>query len=274
MVTTVVKAGGAREPYSREKLLASLTRCGLPEGEALKIVEEVEGGLPAEVTSDEIYARVLGLLRERAPALGIRYAVRRALMRLGPEGYPFEKYVARLFERMGYSARTNVVARGRCVQHELDVVAEGGGRRLFAECKYHNSPGIKVDVKVALYVHARYLDLSGQFDEAWIVTNTKVTEEAAAYAECVGIRVLAWRYPAQGLEALVERYRLYPITVLPSLSEERRRKLLASGVVVLDDLLKLGAEGLRELAGADPLEAERVIEEAKLIERLSPLQGC
>jgi len=264
VVEVVIKAGGAREPYDRGKLVQSIVRCGVPEAEAEAVAEEVERSLPREVPSDEIYARVLGLLRERWPACAARYAVRRAMMMLGPEGYPFEKFVARLLQRMGYSVRTNVVARGRCVEHELDVVAEGGGRRIFAECKYHSSPGIKVDVKVALYVYARYLDLRDSFDEAWIVTNTKVTEEATAYAECVGMRVLAWRYPRDGgLERLVERHRLYPITVLPGLPEGARRALLARGVVTLEDLARMSAEELSSLPGMSPSRAAELIAEAR-----------
>ncbi|MEM1928967.1 MAG: restriction endonuclease [Thermofilaceae archaeon] len=268
MVETVVKANGSREPYSREKLLLSVVRCGLPEQDALKLVEEVEESLPAVVTSDEIYSRLLARLRERYPQCAVRYAVRRAIMRMGPEGYPFEKFVARLLEKMGYATRTNVKARGRCIEHELDVVAEGRGERFFVECKYHNLPGIKVDAKVALYVYARYLDLKDQFDRAWIVTNTKVTAEAAAYAECVGMRVIAWHYPEEGLEVLIERYGLYPITVLSTLSEEQKRVLLRSGIVTLNDLAKLSASELAVAAGVSVEQAEAALAEAKMMELL------
>lgn len=58
----------------------------------------------------------------------------------GPEGYPFEKYVARLLAKMGYAARTNIVARGRCISHELDVVAERGGERLMVDASTTTLP--------------------------------------------------------------------------------------------------------------------------------------
>ena len=259
----VVKASGVVEAFDAGKLASSIARCGVPEEEAWLLAREVEKELPGEVSSSELYARTLALLREKYPACALRYALRRGIMMLGPEGYPFEKYVARLLAKMGYSARTNVVAKGRCISHELDVVAERGSERLMVECKYHNAPGIKVDAKVALYVYARFLDLSEQFDKAWIITNTKVTEEAAAYAECVGMLVTAWRYPkVAALEALVETYRLYPITVLPSLSENAKRSLLKMGIVALDDLLEATPAALAA-AGLKPGEVEAILSEVK-----------
>jgi predicted RecB family endonuclease len=267
-VVSVVKASGAVEAFDAGKLASSIARCGVPGSEAWLLAREVERGLPEEVSSGEVYARALELLRERYPACALRYALRRGIMMLGPEGYPFEKYVAKLLARIGYAVRTNVVARGRCISHELDVVAEREGERVMVECKYHNAPGVKVDAKVALYVHARFLDLSDQFDKAWIVTNTKVTEEAAAYAECVGMRVTAWRYPeGAGLEKLVEDLRLYPVTVLPSLGESARRSLLKRGIVTLDDLLRAGPAELAA-SGLRPEEAEAAVREAELLQQL------
>ncbi|MCC6049956.1 MAG: restriction endonuclease, partial [Thermofilum sp.] len=165
-MVSVVKASGAVEAFDAGKLASSIARCGVPESEAWLLAREVERGLPEEVSSGEVYARALELLRERYPACALRYALRRGIMMLGPEGYPFEKYVAKLLARIGYAVRTNVVAKGRCISHELDVVAEREGERVMVECKYHNAPGVKVDAKVALYVHARFLDLSDQFDKA------------------------------------------------------------------------------------------------------------
>jgi len=262
----VVKASGEVEPYSRDKVVASLIRCGVPEGEASALAVEVERELPPRVTTHEIHRKLESLLRRRRPAHALRYVLRRAIMRLGPEGYPFEKYFARLLNKLGYSTWVNVVLEGRCADHEVDIVAEKGGRRYMIECKYHNAPGTRTDLKVALYVYARFLDLRDYFDVAWIVTNTKLTLEAVKYVECVGMRAVAWRYPeGRGLEALVEETRLYPITVLSSLGEEARRRLLASGYVTLEDLWRMDARELASIAGVGEEEAEEILEEAKLL---------
>ncbi|MEM2617124.1 MAG: hypothetical protein QXL64_06315, partial [Thermofilaceae archaeon] len=113
-----------------------------------------------------------------------------------------------------------------------------------------------------------YLDLKDQFDRAWIVTNTKVTAEAAAYAECVGMRVIAWHYPEEGLEVLIERYGLYPITVLSTLTERGRRALLAKGIVTLDDLARLSASQLAEATGSNLEQVQVILSEVKLMNRL------
>jgi len=262
----VVKASGEVEPYRRDKAVASLVRCGVPRGEASALVAEVERELPQRVTTHEIHRRLESLLRERHPAHALRYALRRAIMRLGPEGYPFEKYFAKVLSKLGYHTWTNVALEGRCADHEVDIVAERGGRRYMIECKYHNAPGTRTDLKVALYVYARFLDLRDYFDEAWIVTNTKLTLEAIKYVECVGMQAVAWRYPeGRGLEALIEETRLYPITVLSSLGDDARRRLLASGYVTLEDLWRMSVEEIASIAGVGEEEAEEILEEARLL---------
>jgi len=206
VVSRVLKASGEVESFSREKIVASLAACGVPEREAGEVAIEIEESLPDLVSSSEIRSRVEAILRERYPKCALRYALKQALARLGPEGYPFERYFARILEKLGYSTRVGVVAAGRCVDHEIDIVAEKSGRRYLVECKYHSAPGAKTDVKVVLYVYARFLDLKEYFDCAWIATNAKLTSKAARYAECVGMRATGWKYPeGEGLEVLVER---------------------------------------------------------------------
>lgn len=266
MEVEVVKATGEVEPYRRDKVVASLVKCGVPSSEASILAAEVERELPRRVTTHEIHRRLESVLRERHPACALRYVLRRAIMRLGPEGYPFEKYLAKILSKLGYSTWTNVVLEGRCADHEVDIVAEKGRRRCMIECKYHNAPGTRTDLKVALYVYARFLDLGDYFSEAWIATNTKLTLEAIRYVECVGMRAIAWKYPeGGGLEALVEETRLYPITVLSSLGEEARGRLLASGYVTVEDLWEMDAGELASIAGVERRVAEEILEEAKLL---------
>lgn len=266
MVSRVVKASGEVEPYEREKLVASLVACGLSRQAAKAMAIEIEEALPEVASTYEIHSQVEALLRERHPRSALRYVLKRALARLGPEGYPFERYFARVLEKLGFSTRVGVVATGRCVDHEIDVVAEKSGRRYLVECKYHSAPGAKTDVKVALYVYARFLDLRDYFDCAWIATNAKLTSKAARYAECVGMRTTAWKYPkGEGLEALVERTGLYPITALSAMSETARRRLLAAGYVALEDLRRMSVDELSERAGIPAEEAERILEGASLL---------
>lgn len=246
----VVKRDGRIERFNREKVLRSLLRAGLSRTEASEVLEELEERLPDVTTTRHIHRAVKDILSRRHPYAGIRYTLKRAIMRLGPEGYPFEKYFARLLEARGYRVRINVVFEGRCVSHEVDVVAEKGGRRYMVECKYHNSQGIYTGVKVALYVKSRLEDLSRYFDNAWLATNTKFSADAIRFAECVGIRATAWAYPPEeALEDLIEKTRLYPLTILDDLPRGSRVKLLEAGVVTLEDFVSADPRELAELAG-------------------------
>ena len=118
-----------------------------------------------------------------------------------------------------------------------------------AEVKYHNELAGKTDLKVALYVKARFDDLSGnkfQFgnskiarypNEGWLVTNTKFTETAITYSECCNIKLLSWDYPKRGnILDLIESYKLHPVTCLSSLSTTDKKMLIARKIMLCRDL--------------------------------------
>lgn len=70
-------------------------------------------------------------LKERnEQALAIRYDLKRALMELGPSGYPFEKLISDLLRKFGYRTKTNLTLQGKCVSHEIDVIAEKDGKKI------------------------------------------------------------------------------------------------------------------------------------------------
>ena len=76
------------------------------------------------------------------------------------------------------------------------------------------------------------LPLNG-LTEAWIVTNTKITNDAINYALCTGLKTISWNYPARGnIRDLIENSGLAPITVLSSLSDAQKQKLLENHFVL------------------------------------------
>ena len=78
-----------------------------------------------------------------------------------------------------------------------------------------------------------------QFHEIWIVTNTKFTTEAIRYATCTGIELLGWSYPTkENLPTLIDRYNLYPITTMPTLSGKQKRLFVKEGFVLCRDAQK------------------------------------
>jgi Holliday junction resolvase-like predicted endonuclease len=207
------------------------------------------------------------MLRRYDRLLAGRYALKRAMSELGPSGYPFENLVAAMFAAEGFEVKVDAVVSGKCVAHEIDVIAKKNDRQFVIECKYHNQPGIRSDVKVALYVWARFLDLT-KFDEAWLVTNTKFTNDAARYAECVGMRVVGWNYPTgDSLEKRIDRLGLHPLTCLTSLSRGHKQQLLGKGLALARDL-----EANRDALAAVGLGDDKialVLNEARLLSNLS-----
>ncbi|HET9946707.1 MAG TPA: hypothetical protein VFQ63_01455, partial [Patescibacteria group bacterium] len=102
-------------------------------------------------------------------------------------------------------------------------------------------PGIKTDVHVGLYTWARFEDCKEKngFTIPWLITNTKETEDVIAYALCVGMQVMSWSYPENGsLRDLVEKYHLYPITTLTTLSSSHHQQLLSAGITLCSDIVK------------------------------------
>ncbi len=246
----VIKTSGEREQFSLHKLRRSLVRSGADDATVEMVVEHIIPELKNGMSTAQIYEHAFSLLKKTKYPVAIRYSLRKAVMELGPSGFPFEKFVAEVFRCKGYSAKTGVVLPGFCVSHEVDVLMEKGDRHIFAECKFHNQQGIKTDVKVVLYVHARFLDLQKAhtvkehmsdpiIHEGWLITNTKLTSDAITYANCAGLTIIGWDYPERGnLQDLILETGVHPLTFLTTLTLRDKMDLLEQGVVMCLDLKK------------------------------------
>jgi len=242
----VLNAAGEYEPFSEEKIRSSLQRAEVVGEFQDKVVNRLREKLYEGIPTREIYKEVTRLLKRLKPPFASRYHLKQSIMQLGPTGYPFEKYFAGVLRFYGYDTQVNQVIGGKCVTHEVDVIAEKGGERAMIECKFHNQPGTRTDIKDALYTYARFLDLEKEgFNQPWLVTNTKVTVEVIAYGECMGLKIISWNYPQDfSLRFLVESKDLFPLTVLDSLSSSEKQGLLEQGIVFCQDLLEKEIEGL------------------------------
>src|SRR5581483_9188859 len=186
----VIKSDGTREPFDVSKLESSLKKSGASDPIIKRIVGQISDRLEPGITTHEIYKYAFGLLHKEEQPVAFQYSLRRAIMELGPSGFPFEEYVAEIFKHKGYQTKTDQIVKGFCVEHEIDVVAWNEEKLIMAEAKFHNELGTKSDLKVALYVKARFDDLrkmkfnygkERDLDEGWLVTNTKFTSTAIEY---------------------------------------------------------------------------------------------
>ena len=243
---TITKASGVQDIFSSEKLRASLKKSGADENTVENILFEIESILYDGISTKKIYQAAFNMLKKGLKSNAGRYNLKRAIMALGPSGFPFEKYIAAIFEWHGYKVQTQLFLEGACVTHEIDVLAENEDHFLLTECKFHNSLGIVSNVKITLYVHSRFRDVqnnwqktSGKPLKCCVVTNTKFSADAVKYAVCAGLRLLSWDYPPkESLRNLIDESGLYPITCLTSLTNKEKETILIKGIVLCKELLK------------------------------------
>lgn len=238
----ITKADGTREDYQEDKIRASASRVGVRGDLQEAMLKEIRAHLYDGIKTSEIYDTIRSYLSNHdAPHLSTKYNLKAALAELGPSGYPFEKFLAALLTAKGYDCKTNQVLQGGCVTHEVDVLAVKDETTWFVEAKFHRSPTQPTDVRVTLYIHSRYLDLSAASPAKtlpWIITNTRFTSDAVSYANCQNIPLTSWSYPrGDGLVDWIEATGLHPITMLDGLQVEDKRRLLAEGVVTCQQFI-------------------------------------
>lgn len=271
---TILKADGTREAFDEQKLVHSLENAGADTTVAMSILTQVKKNMHDGMPTSEIYRHAFDLLRKHSIPTAIKYSLRRALSELGPDGFPFEKYVAEMFKSWGYETLVDQNVFGGCVSHEVDVVAWNDKKLVFVEAKFHNEFLLKSDLKVVLYIKARFDDLRAnsynyggvarKLDEGWLVTNTKFTEQAIKYGECQKVKMLGWNYPERGnLHDIIETLRLHPFTCLATLSNVHKKNLLKIGVILCRDLLD-HPEYLKEI-GMTADESKKVLDEAQAV---------
>lgn len=242
--TLITKADGEQEPFDPGKLEHSLQLAGASSTARARVLSRIAHELKPGMNTADIYFRAFELLKKlEQPPVAARYSVKRAVFSLGPSGFPFEQFFAEVLRAHGWSVHTGVALTGRCAPHEVDVLAEKGGKRVGVEAKFHNDPGGKTDIKDALYVKARYDDLkmapteSSRVDEGWLVTNTRFTRNAIRYGQCGNLTMIGWDYPrTRGLLAMIEEARVHPLTCLTTLTEGEKRRLLDKRIVLCRDV--------------------------------------
>lgn len=263
----VVKGSGSREKFSDEKVLRTIRRIGVPQELEQKALSTVKESLTPDIPTSEVYKKINEFLKTQDLGVAsIKLNLKKALFELGPTGYPFEKYVGKIFETQGYVAEVGTTLQGECVTHEIDVLLEKDGKREIVEAKFHNQPGSRTDVQAALYTYARYLDVKDKNDISgvWIFTNTKLTLDAVHYAKCKGMHAVGWNYPQDNsLQDFVEKPNLYPVTILKALESHTRNRLVENGIVLVNDFLETPKEMLEDKFLMQPRELEESRKEAR-----------
>lgn len=240
-MTIIIKGNGDKEEFKAEKLRTSLLSAGADKERADSIVAHIEGELREGITTREIYEHAHGILKNGADRAAASYSMRQAIMALGPTGYPFEKFIGEIYQSLGYKINTDRILEGKCVEHEVDLIAYTDEELILGEAKFHNQRGITSDVQTALYVKARFDDLrETQFDfgpskmtQGALITNTKFSDAAIRYGECVGLSMIGWNYPeGNNLQDIITKSGLQPITCLTTLNKQEKQSLIEHGTAL------------------------------------------
>lgn len=276
MSVSIVKASGRSEEFDIRKLVESLVRSGASQDVAQEIAQKVSAQITPRLHTKHIFKMARKLLHKYNRAADMRYSIKRAIYALGPAGYQFEQYFARILKEYGYAIEVNKILNGYCVTHEVDVFAVKDTAGFVIECKYHSDGGIPTDVKTALYIHSRFSDIKRAYEappgnpvrilRGWLVTNTRCSADAIKFAECMGLRIVSWRYPPkESLEKMIEDKRLYPVTILSSVKRTvleilfRNRFILAKDIADIDQQTFISRSGLdTDLARILKREADEI----------------
>ena len=242
----VIKGNGEKVLFDAEKLKQALWASGAERAEQEKITGIVMRNLYNGIPTSKIYRMAFDLLKKESYRLAGRYKLKSAITELGPTGYPFERFVGKIFENQGYEVETGVIVQGKCIQHEIDVLARKPGEMLMIECKFHRDSAAKSSVQVPLYIHSRFIDVKASWTKQYgeninyrggVITNTRFSEDAQSYGDCAGLLMVSWDYPYNnGLKILVDKSGLHPLTSLISLTKAQKQKLLEKGLVLCREL--------------------------------------
>jgi hypothetical protein len=217
----VKKRDGLVVDFDPQKVVRSLKNSGVSDETIKKALLMIEEKSLPVISTDKLYGLIYDFVRKNENKYSASiYALKEAILRLGPDGYLFEDFIGKIFGLLGHDIKVRQNYSSLCVVHELDVV----GKDFFVECKYHNNGGITTGIKDVMYSHARFLDLKNankekgySFKKIWIANNTKFSEDSIDYAEYWGINLIGWKYGGKmSLSYLIDSNGWYPVTLLPS----------------------------------------------------------
>lgn len=242
----VIKSSGEIEEFNKKKIYKTIKEAGGSKKLANEAVKAVLKNYCENFTTNDILKILLEFLKQE-PGVSEKYNLKQAIMQFGPTGFPFEKYFAKILEYHGYKTKVGRKLNGKNILHEVDIIAEGE-KKFMVECKYHNKTGTITRLHPAMYTYARFLDLDKyNFNNPWLVTNTKCSLDARKYAKGVKLKITGWNYPEKkSLQELIEKKGLYPVTILKNITGKLKENLFLNNILTLKDFKNFSEKDLEE----------------------------
>lgn len=245
----VKKLSGELAPYSENSLKQSLLNSGASLENAEAIVSQITKELYDGIPTKELYQKAFSALKSTTSSIAARYSLKRALQNLGPDGFYFEKWVAKIFETQGFKTVTGQIFEGKSnVKHEIDVVATNDSDYCVCECKFRNDIDAKISVTTPMYFLSRFTDIQNKeftyFNKAfkpnkgYLITNAYFTSDSIHFANYYNIELISWNYPEErSVKRITDSYGLYPITCLTSLTDDEEKVLLSKNCILVRELV-------------------------------------
>ncbi|MCA5006413.1 restriction endonuclease [Sphingobacterium bovistauri] len=245
----VKKHSGELVDFNPASLRHSLSRSGASSDEVDKVFNSIQPSLYDGISTRELYQVAFDELKLVRNTYAARYSLKKALRDLGPEGFYFEKWIARIFQEDGYKAITSQTIQGHAVTHEIDVIAAKGNELLAIECKFRNDIDAKISVTTPMYFMSRVRDISNKpftffnktlhVTQGWLVTNAYLTSDSKTFGEHYKMNLLAWDYPKdKSIKVIVDNNGEYPITCLTTLNSDDKARLLKAQCILVKDILR------------------------------------
>ncbi len=246
----IKKQSGEIVPFDKNSLHKSLINSGANLEDANQICDKITNEIYNGISTKELYEKAFGLLKNLKSSVAARYSLKRALQDLGPEGFFFEKWVAKIFEVQGYDTITSQTLTGKStINHEVDVIISNKTEDIVCECKFRNDIDAKISVTTPMYFLSRFIDLKDNSftffnrpfkpQKGYLITNAFFTTDSIAFAECYDISLISWNYPEdKSIKRLTDYHGLYPITCLTTLTKKEEQILLSKNCILVRELVK------------------------------------
>ncbi|HJV32453.1 MAG TPA: ATP cone domain-containing protein [Patescibacteria group bacterium] len=270
----IVKSTGQTENFNKEKLRGGLRRAGVPEHLVDRVSNAVEERVKNGTTTGQIAKLVNEQLRRESRAHSYRYTLREGLLKLGPAGFQFEKYVGSILNAYGYETSYPEELHGACVDHEVDIMAKKDGKTVMIEAKFRNDFDYFVKLRDVMAAWTRFQDLNDgaklgkcpKFDSVWIVTNGKISSRSMKFGACKGIRLLGWNYPKdESFAHFVDHTALYPVTVIPELGAKELANLSDRNLMLCRDLAVRTPKQIASAAKIKQGRAENLLRTCRMV---------
>ena len=186
----VVKHSGDIVDFNPTELKQSLLKSGASQVVVETILQTINKEIYEGISTKQIYKMAFGLLKKASNSNAARYNLKEAIRLLGPAGFFFEKYIARLFASEHYETKTNLTLQGKCVSHEIDVLIKKDQIISMVECKFHI--GKDANSEIIIFAFCRSLNFSSEITPvrcSFTIANVSSTSSAVlAMASLISFR--------------------------------------------------------------------------------------